>query len=479
VANITVVGLGPGDLGQMSLETYELLRSGKKIYLRTEIHPCVQELKVRGITFESFDSVYEAENTFDDVYSRIVEELFKATLGGEDIIYAVPGHPRTAEKTVEILVREADIRNVAIDIRNSMSFMDPLFNCLGIDPNNGVGVIDGGVSIVNPNYRVWNIVSQVYDQFTASERKLDLMNYYPDEFLIYVVSAAGICGKERIQKVPIFELDRLEWIDHLTCLAIPPLPQESYPPDWDKLLSIMDQLRGESGCPWDREQTHLSLRPYLIEETYEVLEALDEMDMYKFCEELGDLLLQVVFHAQLAKENSEFTIQDVVKAIVEKLIRRHPHVFAGTSAEDSKQVLVNWEKIKETESGLPESIFDGIAKSLTALMYAKKVQAKAAKVGFDWDTIDGPIQKVHEELEELLAAENHTHREEELGDLLFAVVNLGRFIAVDPEVALRQTVKKFISRFHLIELTAKKQGRQLEDLSIEEMDTIWENAKKQ
>ena len=249
-------------------------------------------------------------------------------------------------------------------------------------------------------------------------------------------------------------------------------------------VNIIGRLRGKDGCPWDREQDQRSLRRYLIEETYEVLEAIEDGDRYKICEELGDLLLQIVFHAQIAAENDDFDMNNVVAGICEKMIRRHPHVFADTSVQDSNEVLVNWEKIKKEEKAGagPAGVLTGVPQYLPALLRAAKLQEKAAGGGFDWPDYQGPLEKVHEELSELadvIIAGNSVRIEEELGDVLFSMVNLARHLAVDPESALAGTAMKFIKRFNYVEKNAQISGRDLSSFSLLELDKWWEEAKKQ
>ncbi len=251
----------------------------------------------------------------------------------------------------------------------------------------------------------------------------------------------------------------------------------------EQLLDVMEKLRSKEGCPWDREQTHESIKPYLIEETYEVLETIDEKNMDKLKEELGDLLLQVVFHAQMAKESGYFTMDDVIESICHKMIIRHPHVFGDVTVEDSAEVLVNWEAIKATEANMQDRVsgLDGVPKGLPALMQAYKLQKKAARVGFDWTEVQGAWEKVKEEVMELsteIKGGNKRETENEFGDLLFALVNVARFYKVQPELALLGTCDKFVSRFHYIEEMAKKQGKVLSQMSLAEMDQLWDEAKK-
>ncbi len=246
---------------------------------------------------------------------------------------------------------------------------------------------------------------------------------------------------------------------------------------FDDLVRVMARLRSPDGCPWDGEQTHSSLRPYLIEETYEALEAIDQEDWARLCDELGDVLLQVVFHAQLAAERGDFDIEDVCDAIVTKLRRRHPHVFADTSVSGSDEVLDRWERLKREEEGYREreSALDGIPQSLPALQRAHKLQRRAARVGFDWDEVAGARAKVDEELREVDEAADDA-REEEIGDLLFAVVNLARFLGVEPEGALRRANERFGRRFRWVEQAAGSPER-LREMNLEQMDELWERAK--
>lgn len=248
---------------------------------------------------------------------------------------------------------------------------------------------------------------------------------------------------------------------------------------FDQLVSIMKTLRDKNGCPWDREQTHDSMRQYLLEETYEVLEALDERNYLELKNELGDLLLQIVFHARIAEDRGDFNIEDVVSGINEKLVRRHPHVFGEEKIQTSKGVLRNWEKIKLKEGR--KSVIDGVPKALSSLLRAFRIQKKAAHVGFDWPEVSEVWQKIREEereLEDAISQNNPEKIQEEFGDLLFSYVNLARFIDVNPEDALRSTIKKFIRRFHLMEERLGEQGKTAAESTLAEMDEVWDAIKK-
>ncbi len=254
---------------------------------------------------------------------------------------------------------------------------------------------------------------------------------------------------------------------------------------FDELVQVMKTLHGPGGCPWDREQTHLSLKPYLIEEAYEACEAIDSGSDEHIAEELGDVLLQVVFHAQIASSEGRFTIDDVVRGIIEKLKRRHPHVFADTTVDGADDVVKNWEQIKRKEKREKKkngSVLDGLPKDLPALIKARRIQEKVSRIGFDWDQTDLVMQKIDEELNELKEASRKNDVaaiEEELGDLLFSVANLARFVSVCPEDALRKTIDKFQRRFMYIERELPKRGKKLGEASLEEMDDLWNEVKRQ
>ena len=254
--------------------------------------------------------------------------------------------------------------------------------------------------------------------------------------------------------------------------------QKSYSIEFNRLIEIMQSLRSENGCEWDKRQTHESLRQYLIEEAYEAVEAIDNMDMNLLKEELGDLLLHVVFHARLGEEKGNFDIDAVLAGINEKLIRRHPHVFGENREKDVEKIKMDWEESKQKEGR--ESRIDGIPKNMSGLQRAFRLQEKAASTGFDWDNVEDVWAKLDEEIQEVRKAAddgNKNELEEEIGDLIFSAVNLSRFMGVNPEDALRRTIKKFETRFKSIEKAAEENGRNITELSLEEMDKIWESNK--
>ena len=251
--------------------------------------------------------------------------------------------------------------------------------------------------------------------------------------------------------------------------------------DLQKLIDIMARLRSEKGCPWDKEQTRESLKPFIVEEAFEVLEAIDEGTPDAIREELGDLLFQIVFQSRIGEERGEFTIADVIDSIAGKMISRHPHVFGDKEVSSSGEVIANWDEHKKREGKQRDSLLDGVPKAMPSLLRAHKLQSRASRVGFDWDKTEDVLPKLYEEIDEFrtaLASGNQEEIEDELGDVFFVLVNISRFVGVNPEDALRKTISKFISRFRYIEMAAADQGRTLSDMTLAEMDSLWDEAKK-
>lgn len=478
---LKIMGLGPGAYEALTIGALKELKNNKNIYFRTEKHPTVDFLKDEGIKFESYDHAYEKYDSFDDVYKYIAEDLITKIKDDEDLIYAVPGHPLVAEKSVINLIELCKENNIQYEVLPAVSFVDAMMEALQVDPIEGVKIIDA-FDMKNQilDKRVGTIITQVYNNFIASEVKLRLLEGYEDDTEIIFVRAAGVEGLESIRKIPLYELDWQEDIDYLTSIYIP--KDLGNKKDFQDLLDIIETLRNPGGCPWDREQTHESLKSALLEECYEVIDAIENEDEDALIEELGDVLLQVVFHASIGKEDGYFDIMDVIGGISNKMINRHPHVFGNEEANTSEQVLVNWDEIKKEEKGIKTLTeeMQNIAKSLPATTRAFKVQKKAKKVGFDWDDVNCAMDKVKEELNEIKEVYNCEDKsiiEDEVGDLLFACINVARFLEVDGELALDKTIKKFIKRFSYIENEAIKNNKNLKDMTLEEMDKLWEEAK--
>jgi tetrapyrrole methylase family protein/MazG family protein len=477
---ITLLGLGPGNPDQLTREAWDVLSKADEVWLRTRQHPTVNALP-STVKLHSFDEFYENGETFDQVYDAIIEKVLELGRRPQGVVYAVPGHPFVAETTCPEIARLARDEGLATVIVEGLSFLEPTFSALGLDPYPRLTLFDAmelsmaHVPTFPPDSPV--LIAQLYSRLVASEVKMTLGETYPDAHPVRLVHAAGT-SDELVEDIKLYEIDRSEHIGMLTSLYVPPLEAGT---SFEAFQEIVAHLRAPNGCPWDREQTHESLRTHLLEESYEALEAIDAGDVDGMHEEFGDLLLQVVLHAQIANEEGEFSINSVIKKIHDKIVRRHPHVFGEVALEGVKGVLQNWEKLKEAErknNGKEEKgILDGVPKSLPALTQAQEYQDRAARVGFDWPVVDGVLDKVAEEIQEIKAATNDEELAEEVGDLFFVLVNLARWKKIDAESALRGTNLKFKQRFAYVEQGAKKQNRELTGMTLEEMDALWEEAK--
>ncbi|XQY91979.1 nucleoside triphosphate pyrophosphohydrolase [Metabacillus sp. HB246100] len=481
--HITIIGLGAGDINQLPYGVYKLLKDTPKLYLRTKEHPVIEQLGDE-IRFESFDYIYEKHETFEGVYEEIVS-LLLSNATAEDIVYAVPGHPQVAEKTVQLLQTVGREKGYTITVKGGQSFIDAMFQALEIDPVEGFQLVDGlDFKSESLNLRGHVMITQVYDQMVASEVKLALMDQLPDDYKVKIVTAAG-SRDQLIKEVELYELDRETTINNLTSIYVPPVKDEEVLyHQFTSFRTIIAELRGPNGCPWDKEQTHTSLKKYLIEECYELLEAIENDDIDHIVEELGDVLLQVVLHSQIGEDDAMFSIDDVIRGVSEKMVRRHPHVFGQTQVTNSEEVVTNWDEIKRKEKGDVQetSILDSVSGALPALSKAFHLQKKAAKVGFDWPTVEGAWAKVKEEISEFEEelSTNHSQQKimQEFGDILFALINVGRYYKVEPEEALTSTNHKFYRRFSYIEQMAEKAEKVLKEMSLEEMDELWNQAKK-
>lgn len=480
MGKISIVGLGPGDYSQISQGALEILQSGSKIFLRTEKHPTVDVLK-ETIQYTSLDYFYDNGKDFEEVYYKISEFIVKSSKEG-DVVYAVPGHPRVAEKTVRIIESMANEKGIEVETIASMSFVDAMFNYLGIDPADGFKLLDAFEienSYIDTNTNM--IITQVYDHFIASNLKLILLENYDYDQEVCIVTGAGVKNLESKTYIPLHELDRVEnEFNYLSSLYIPKTNKKMYN-TINELQEIMSILRGTNGCDWDKKQTHQSLKKYIIEESYELCQAIDNDDIDEIIEELGDILLQVIFHCQIGQEEGYFDLREVINGISTKLIHRHPHVFDNKDL-DMNEFERTWEELKQEEKG-ESSISEGLKRIptyLPALIKSEKIQKKAALVGFDWDNVEDVFKKIEEEYQELLdecKAGNIKYIKEELGDLLFSIVNLARFLEIDPEEALNCTSQKFINRFEFMEEYAKSLDKDFKLLSLEEKEELWKKAK--
>jgi tetrapyrrole methylase family protein/MazG family protein len=479
---LTILGLGPGNPNHLTREAWDVLASATEIYVRTARHPTLGGLP-STLTVHSFDDIYDATEKFEDVYQQIVERVLELGKRPEGVIYAVPGHPAVGEATVEQIRKRAAEMNLPVRLIAGLSFVEPSLLALNVDALPGLFVADALdlAARAHPSFGPDSpaLIAQLYSADLASDVKLTLMNQYNDDHQVALVHAVGT-PDERVERLSLYEIDRSEHIAHLTSLYIPPIAR---PGSFETFQNTIARLRGPDGCPWDKEQTHQTLRSHLLEEAYETLAALDADDPDMLREELGDLLLQVVLQTQIAIDDGEFHMADVIGDINAKLIRRHPHVFGDVKVSGAGEVLTNWEKLKEQErAGNSEKKKNGLLSSipaaLPALAQAHTYQSRAARVGFDWPEVSGVKAKIHEEMAEIESAEGEVAQAEEMGDLLFAIVNWTRWLNVDPEVALREANEKFARRFAHVEAGAKAQGREVSALSLEEMDALWEEAKR-
>ncbi|SFD73207.1 tetrapyrrole methylase family protein / MazG family protein [Lentibacillus persicus] len=477
---IEIIGLGAGDLDQLSLGIYKKLTSRTTaLYVRTADHPVIRQLEQEGVSFQAFDDIYEERAHFQDVYQHITDSLLE-NARHDTIVYAVPGHPMMAEQSVQLLLNQDAI---PVEIIGGQSYLDALFSSLRIDPIDGFQFVDGtGFTRRQLNYRQHVIFCQVYDQFIASDVKLTLLEDLPPDYTVKIVEAAGSSG-ERITDVPLGHLDHaFSGVNNLVSVYVPPVPEELLHHTFTNLREVIAALRAPDGCPWDRAQTHESLREYAIEEVYELIEAIDNEDDDGIVEELGDMLLQVMLHSQIGDDNGYFTVDDVIRSITDKMIYRHPHVFKEQSVETVEDVYKTWDTLKKEEKGHQRrSVLDGVPAGLPALAKAYKLQKKAAKVGFGWDDIHDIWKKLEEELEEVHEAINlktESEIEEELGDVLFVLANISRYYKLNPEIALNGTNAKFMSRFSHVESSLEEQGKDIRQASLEEMDGYWNQAKR-
>jgi tetrapyrrole methylase family protein/MazG family protein len=460
VTRVLVVGLGPGDPGLVSAAAQQAIASVEPTarYVRTSRHPSAS--LVQPAT--SFDDLYETAGTIDEVYAGIVATLVEAAAAKGEVLYAVPGSPLVAERTVELL--RADPR-VDVTVVPSLSFLDLAWARVGVDPvEAGVRLVDGHRFVTDAAGQSGPfLVAQCDSRQVLSEIKLAVDEGPP----VTILQRLGLPDESAVT-VAWADLDRAVEPDHLTCVWIPALG-DPVAAEVARLVELVRVLRER--CPWDQRQTHQSLTRHLLEETYEVLEAIDDpildgVDYEHLEEELGDLLFQVAFHANLAAEAGQFTLADVARGIHDKLVARHPHVFEGTD-------VPNWEEMKRAEKGRA-SLMEGLTGNLPALLYAYQVQGRAASVGFDWKSATEAWPKILEELTELEAAlagagDDAGAVTEELGDVLFSVVNVARHLGLDPEAALREAAAKFRDRFVAMEALAAERGGPIDDRMWDEV----------
>ena len=423
--SITILGLGPGDPQALTLEARDALAHATEIFLRTREHPTVAALP-KHLRVHSFDRLYVKFSEFDAIYSAIADDIVKRG-AKRDVLYAVPGHPLFGETSVQKILAQARDKNIPTHVIPGMSFVDAACAALALDPlARGLQVSDA-TDLAQQHFPQLDpdqpaLVGQCYNRAVASDCKLTLLVLFPPEHEITLVDAAGT-AEQRIRTMPLAELDHSDDFGLLTTLYVPPLPR---PSSFDALAEIIAHLRSPSGCPWDREQSHQSLRGSLLEEAYEVLEALDEDDMPHLREELGDLLLHILMQTQIAAESGEFLLTDVVAEIAAKLVRRHPHVFGDVKVNGTDEIIANWETIKQAEKGGQPKKKPSVPRGLPALVLAKKVARKKKELT--------EIKEIATQVEKLKRAKN---REKALGEILFGLAAFAADKHIDAESALR------------------------------------------
>lgn len=478
---VTVVGLGPGDDRWVTHHTLAALAAAPVRFVRTRHHPSAHLVGDDAI---SFDDIYDTAPTFADVYTTIVDRLVAAAAQHGEVVYAVPGSPLVLERTVRAL--RADER-IECSVLPAISFLDLAYERLGIDPvEAGLRLIDGHeFATASAGYTGPMLVAHTHANWVLSDIKLAVESATGDEPVV-ILQRLGT-ELETITHTTWADLDRAVEADHLTTIFVAGLgaPVGAELVRFHQLARVLREQ-----CPWDQEQTHRSLVKYLLEETYEVVDAIEALDPDDpdtdddLVEELGDLLYQIEFHATIAEQEGRFTIADVAQRVHDKLVRRHPHVFPPDGADvvavsGADEVVSNWDAIKRVEKQRT-SIFDGIPNSQPSLGYAFAVQRKAAKVGFDWPDVHGAVPKIAEETAEVLEAHASGDEQQvadEVGDLLFAVVNVARHLGVEPEAALRAATRKFRARFEDVERLARDRGIDLHTAGLTVLDSLWDHVK--
>jgi len=459
---LTILGLGPGPAALLTQQAVAVLNATPEVYLRTGVHPTVAELPPH-LQVHTFDYLYETLPTFEAVYAGIVEAVWGLAQRPEGVVYAVPGHPLVAEATVRELLRRVRDAGEAVTVIAGLSFIEPALTAVGIDPftANEAGaalqLVDALAPDIDPARPA--LVGQLYGADAASRLKLELLEQYPPDHPVRLVIAAGGPG-ERVIDLRLVELDRGGTpLDHLTSLYVPALTLTENVASFRGLTDIIARLRAPDGCPWDREQTHQSLRPYIIEEAYETLEAIERGDIDGLQEELGDLLLNILLQCQIAAEAEEFTARDVIRGIAEKLLRRHPHVFGDLTLSTAAEVLQNWEKLKSKERAEHTSMLKGLPLSLPALAYTRSLHERLSQLGL---ALDEPLDT---------AGLSHDARR------FFELAVQSAAAGDNPEELLRQANTAFREAFQRLEQHAWDRGHTgLADLPQHERSALWRSV---
>jgi len=475
---ITLIGLGPNNRRLWTLAAADLLGQVNEIYARTVHHPSLADVRA---TIRGFDDLLAQTNDLDEASQQIAAQIVLLAQRDQGVVYAVPGHPTTDDVTVPFIQHLAQTKNLPVAIIPGLSLLETAQNLLPGDRQAGWQIVDAAdiARLHHPPLAPDrpSLVTHLHRPSLATAVKQTLRNAYADTFEVTLLNPID----QNRHTCTLAQLDEQAQFDLQTMLYLPADPTNT---SFVTFQETIAHLRAPDGCPWDREQTHQSLRPFLLEEAYEVLEALDADDTAWLAEELGDLLLQIVLHTQIAIDTGEFNMGNVIDHIHRKLLRRHPHVFGDVVVNGVDDVTTNWENIKKAEKAAkgqtdqPPSALDGIPKALPALTPALTISKRAVKLGFEWPNIEGVLDQLIEEAHEITTAESSEHLESEIGDLLFSAVNLARWRKIDPESALRGTNARFKWRFQKMEELTAAQGKHLPDLSTDEMEILWNEAKQ-
>lgn len=477
MSTIQIIGLGAGNTDDLTVRAYKALSEKIPTFARTDRHPIVDELR-KNMDIESFDDYFEKYDTFDEIYEKMTLKLIELSKQYGKITYCTAGSPYYGDIVTKKLINEykSEINTIIID---GMSFLDKCLKLSGYADYNNITVLDClEADEFSFDVNSFNIITQVYDLEIASQLKIKLMEIYPEGVNTLIVNVL----EENVKDVPLFMIDQEKNYGFSTYFCILPIEiSKNRVYNINNLLRIVKVLRGPDGCPWDKKQTHHSIRQHVIEEAYEVVDAIDNYDIDNLVEELGDLLFQVVFHAELGSEEGYFNFSDVVTNLCKKMYFRHPHVFGDVKADNAEDALISWEnsKLKEKNLTTYTDNLKNVPKALSTLSRSYKIQKRAAEVGFDWPDAEGAVLKIKEELLEFIEEYNNDNienMEEEFGDLLFALVNFARFKRINPDIALNKTINKFIDRFEYIE---KNSTKDLKQMTLKEMDELWEESKFQ
>lgn len=498
--SLTIVGLGPGDPKHLTLEASDILSAANVLYVQTNNHFSLDSLRQRfdHLEIRFLDDIFDSSTSMQAGHGRVAAHLLELATA-ESVTFGLPGSAAASERVVGLLTSLAAARSLSVRVVPGLGYIEAISSAVSLYEADWLTILDAlEISVSSsanalgesPNEHVYSAIKTpvttspvlITDLHSAAITRLVidwLTRFWPEGHDVLLVRDAGTSRSRvehhRLRCVPMEEIEGHD------ALVIPAISQTADVRTLDGLLNVTRALRAPGGCAWDREQTHDTLKTHLLEETYEVVEALDRHDYSGLAEELGDLMFQIAIHSQIAAEHHEFDIQDVLAGISSKLIRRHPHVFGNLNLPTSAAVLARWETLKQIEKPDRESILSSIPEAMPALQYSYAVQKRVAHQGFDWESIDDVLAKVDEELGELRQAlsaqETHERVLEELGDLIFVLATVGRRLKLDPEEALRKSNRKFVERFKHVEQASKQSGKSLREFSPQELDALWRLAK--